>query len=101
VTNTSDKVGAVASIVLAIIAAIIVLWPRAKKKKAAPAPSSPNAIGAANVNAKGQPAPGSPVATDGSPRLAVGLTNVEIEEAPPPAPAKVLFSDPGKPPEII
>ena len=94
--QTSDKVGLVACIVLAIVIIILVLWPRGKAKpKNGGEQPKPKTIGAAPaaVDEAGVPTLGAEP-SDAAPRLAV------VEE-PKPAATAPKFHNPGKPPEII
>jgi hypothetical protein len=101
--KTSDKVGFIACLVIAIAIVIWMLWPRSKKPKGGtdiPAPVAGAVITDPVVDAGGNPVAGSSVGLSGAPRGGVSLSGTPPVEVPAPAPASVSFYDPGAPPVI-
>ena len=98
--KTSDKVGLVACIVLAIIVTIFVLWPRHGKAAPPPAPKTIGQNKAAGVDEKGISVAGAATSPDGAPRDTVSLSAAPTPEAPATSTPPVTFYDPGAPPVI-
>jgi len=98
--HTSDKVGFIACIVIAIVVTIFVLWPRRWKAPPPPLVTLPGKIADPIVDAGGNPVAGSLVAPNGAPREGANLSGTPPVEVPPPAAVAVSFYDPGAPPVI-
>lgn len=104
--KTSDKVGLVASIVLAIVVTIIILWPSLKKLISGsstgdgtnPPPPPPTTTRSVPVDKKGIPVPGAKVGLDGSPLQVAGAANNSLQATTPAGPTpSATFYDPSEP----